>query len=893
MPLAAGARLGPYEILIPIGAGGMGEVYKARDTRLDRTVAIKVTQQAFSERFEREARTIAALNHPNICQLYDVGPDYLVMEFIEGAPVAPVESTRKLLDIAVQIADGLAAAHGAGIVHRDLKPDNIFITTEGRVKILDFGLAKATAAAAKPDVTSAMTVTAAGTTIGTVAYMSPEQARGNTELKPQSDQFSFGLVLYELITGHRAFRRDSSAEVMTAIIREDAEALPANVPAPLRWIIERLLAKDPADRYDSTRDLYRELRHVRERLTEASGVQAASTAQVMAPSVAPAQKRRNARILAAAIALAILVSASIWILPRRADPGQLRFTPIEVSWEDPSGAVWSPDGSAFAYVAGASGDRHVFVRYLNSPTPLMLTRTGLDWYAAGWSADGKRVFARLMDLKDGKPHNALYSVPVFGGDPVLILSLDDQHISFPRISPNGRNLAGVGLGDGKAEVFTSSPVGSPLQLYKPAPFETAALSNSPMTLFTPDEKSIILVLDVVGGRQAWKLPFPPGKSAPERVMKNLNSQGPTPRWSLFQSGREGYVSSTDDQGIHLWFMDLHSGPKWKLIGATPSESQSQPALSPDGKKMLYVQSSVDYMIVSASLSDATVQRVISSEVPVGMPAWGRKGHEFVYESRRNGLPAVWMRDDSGDHAMVTAQAFPTATMMLGTPALSPGGDRVFYTRTDNNQVFQNWISSTSGGPPVRLTNVNDSVERGGAWSPDGGSIVYWNFRNGETDLMLVKTTGEAAPTVLRRHGGGPLPDWSPDGQWISFYDTQNDAGWTVISPDGKTSRSFGEPHTIQMTFSPDSKLLYGIRFVEGERRILYSIDIGSKQVKTIGEISKDFTPVSYSNPGIRLSVSPDGKSILYPANRRSGSLWMVEGFEQPSWVDGLRDMLGR
>src|SRR5215472_12786262 len=147
MPLAPGERLGPYEILTPIGSGGMGEVYKARDTRLDRIVAIKFSKEAFSERFEREARAVAALNHPNICQLYDVGPDYLVMEFVEGTPIGSVDSTRKLVDIAVQIADGLAAAHGAGIVHRDLKPDNIFITRDGRVKILDFGLAKAAATA--------------------------------------------------------------------------------------------------------------------------------------------------------------------------------------------------------------------------------------------------------------------------------------------------------------------------------------------------------------------------------------------------------------------------------------------------------------------------------------------------------------------------------------------------------------------------------------------------------------------------------------------------------------------------------------------------------------------------------------------------------------------------
>jgi len=296
MPLQPGDKLGPYEVLAPIGAGGMGEVYKARDTRLDRIVAIKVSKIEFSQRFEREAGAAAALNHSNICQLYDVGPNYLVMEFVDGAPIAAPDSPRKLLDFAVQIAEGMAAAHAARLVHRDLKPDNILVTGAhsahpGRVKILDFGLAKTGAeASVEENATRTIGLTDAGTTVGTVAYMSPEQARGLTNLTAQSDQFSFGLVLYELAAGKRAFTRASAAETMTAIIREEAEPLPASVPTALRWVIERLLAKEPAERYDSTRDLYRELKQIRERYSEATGVQPIPGPEI-ARAPAPLQRR--------------------------------------------------------------------------------------------------------------------------------------------------------------------------------------------------------------------------------------------------------------------------------------------------------------------------------------------------------------------------------------------------------------------------------------------------------------------------------------------------------------------------------------------------------------------------------------------------------------------------
>ena len=256
MPLAPNDQLGPYTLISPIGIGGMGEVWKARDTRLNRLVAIKKAKEQFDARFAQEAHAIAALNHPNICSLFDVGPDYLVMEYVEGGPVGHIEEIQKLLDSATQIAAGLQAAHAAGFLHRDLKPDNILVTKEGRDKILDFGIAKNNAPPANDSqATLVKPLTGTGVAIGTPAYMSPEQARGEAELDPRSDQFSFGLVLYEIASGKRAFERPTSAETMAAILRDDPEPPPATLPQPLRWTMERCLSKDRERRYHSTRDL--------------------------------------------------------------------------------------------------------------------------------------------------------------------------------------------------------------------------------------------------------------------------------------------------------------------------------------------------------------------------------------------------------------------------------------------------------------------------------------------------------------------------------------------------------------------------------------------------------------------------------------------------------------
>src|ERR1700722_10573841 len=257
MPLSVGDKLGPYEILAPIGAGGMGEVYKANDTRLDRIVAIKVSKTEFSERFEHEARAVAALNHSNICTLHDVGPNYLVMEYIEGSPLKGPLPVDQALKYAAQICDALDTAHKKGITHRDLKPANILATKTG-IKLLDFGLAKMGPAIQAGEGTMTMALTGKGEILGTFQYMSPEQVTGQ-DAGPRSDIFSFGLVLYEMLTGKRAFEGSSPASVIAAIMERPTPSIATIAPPALDRLLQRCLAKDPDDRWQSARDLKAEL----------------------------------------------------------------------------------------------------------------------------------------------------------------------------------------------------------------------------------------------------------------------------------------------------------------------------------------------------------------------------------------------------------------------------------------------------------------------------------------------------------------------------------------------------------------------------------------------------------------------------------------------------------
>jgi serine/threonine protein kinase len=452
--------------------------------------------------------------------------------------VAPLDSPRKLLDLAVQIADGLAAAHSAGIVHRDLKPDNILVTREGRIKILDFGLAKS-GLAATDGATQTVGITDPGTTVGTVNYMSPEQARGAQDLTTQSDQFSFGLVLYELASSKRAFRRGSAAETMTAIIREDADPLPASVPAPLRWVTERLLAKEPSERYDSTRDLYRELRQIRDRISQTSS--AIEIAAAPGTQATPRARKRLLVLTAGAIAsLAVGSLLTLWLTPpSAADFSNYKFSSLSRDQNENRGPAWSPDGGSIAYSSTIHGVLQVFTRAISSPDAAQLTKASQDCFYPAWSSDGATLY-----YTSGVN---LWSVPSAGGTEQLVL----ERAAPATVHPDGKTV--VFARDQKLWVTPLS--GGTVKEFWHGP--TAGSPGNPNygPHFSPDGSMVA----VIGGAgEIWLLSYPGGKA---RKIRDPEQNGFVQSLSWFPDSR-GLVASTDSATANaLTRVDLGNGSR--------------------------------------------------------------------------------------------------------------------------------------------------------------------------------------------------------------------------------------------------------------------------------------------------------------------------------------------
>jgi len=883
-------RLGPYEIVSRLGAGAMGEVYRARDSRLGRDVAIKIlpadvsTDPSRRARFEQEARAVAALNHPNILGLYDIGNEggvsYIVTEFVAGETLSALLErgplpARKMLDIAVQIADGMAAAHAARITHRDLKPLNIMMGADGRVRILDFGLAKQDVVSTDPDETKIVGHTQPGMILGTVNYMSPEQARG-VPTDYRSDQFSFGLILYEMAAGKRAFERRESVQTLSAIIGEEAPPIEQNIPAPLRWVIDRCLAKDPADRYESSRDLFQNLRSLRDHASEASVLRPAA-APASAPSATHSPSgRRFPWPLVVAFAAGIGAALVLHILrggPAMPDQSSYRFTPFSFATGGQKNPLWSPDGKSVAYAArGIDGTYETYIRYLDSATPVQVTHTEENASPIAWAPDGKRLLLRI----DRQP-DALWSVATVGGEPeVVVPKLPPSRLVS--ISPDNQAVAYFYPGDdGRYGVWISSPPTAAPKRYLPDPYASKDIYNVPKLQFSPDGKQILMTMN--GGRQreeAWLLPYPPDPSRPPHmVLPDLHSADGTPVFSWMPDSRHVVLAleRVGDNSEQLWLADTKSGEFHALTSGTTF--RSGPAVSPDGQRIIFREDTGSYDIVSVELANATARPMIATERDELMPSWAANKSLLAYVTDRNGPQEIWLHTaDNSDRPLVTARDFPGVTVQwfMG-PALSPGGERVVYNKVDSGGATRLWISAVAGGAPVPLTNDHSSAEYPGSWSLDGSWFAYILIREGKVNLAKVKATGQSTPVIVKaevEYDNDAVPTWSPDGDWILL-------GESLYSPDGKTVRSLGEHHSEGYAFAPGGKVVYGLR-PGGDGETLFTVDIASGAEKIVGNLGKGNHPSSNLNPSVRFSLAPDGKSIVYGAGRFKANLWMLEGF---------------
>lgn len=907
MQLPTGSRLGPYEIKSLLGAGGMGEVYRARDPRLNRDVAIKVLRadgainDSARARFEREARAVAALTHPSIVNVYDFGIEnqrlYIVEELIEGESLRSLLTgkpvpIRKQLEIATQIADGLAAAHAINIIHRDLKPENILVARDGRVRILDFGLAcqrNGTASnggdsESDSDATTAaiaenLHLTETGIVLGTASYMSPEQAAGK-ETDSRSDQFSFGLILFEMATGKRAFSRGSLVETMAAIVREDHPPIEEKIPPPLRWTIDRCLQKDREQRYESTRDLFRELRDLRDHLSD-------SYSSTELHPVAPAAKRQHWGLWAALLVVVILSAFLAYVLKPSGESIQnYRFTRFANQGD---GAVWSPDGKAVAYEGKVNGTTQVFLRYLAAPAALQLTHSKFDIAPLGWSSDKNHLIVgeRHSVSAGGMEQKVkLYSVPVIGGDLEYIM---DVSCGVCALSPDGKTLATISFPPNTSFSFqVSDPLGSPLRDYQPAPFASRDkdLFSNPWASFSPDGKNILLLLPLQDELEVWLLPNPMGARQPRKMFALDKSQFDRafPSLSWMPDNRHFVISIAIKGALavhHLWMGDIDSNRFSPITNDTSSEID--PAVSPDGRNILFEQINERADVVSVSVDNGAVSTLITTGHIETGPAWSAEQPALAWISDRNNLSEIWIRQVGlPDRRAITMAEFSSPGASFQSPSLSPKGDRLVYVLADNTGM-RLWLSALSGGTPIPLTNSSSSSEWGGSWSPDGGRFVYLDIpAGGNARLMMVKTSGNATPTVLRKDVNS-LPAWSPIGNWILFNDEH---GWNFISPDGQTVRSLGPIPALAMTFSKDGKLLYGILTGESNaneqnRAVLIAFDPATLKQRFIRDLGKDLMPRSPYNPGIRLSLSTDGKSLVFSTFEVPRDLWMLHGYREP------------
>jgi len=851
MPLTSGARLGPYEIQSRLGEGGMGEVYRARDTRLGRDVAIKVLPASFSadpdrlQRFAQESRAAAALNHPSILSIYDIGDDrgmpYVVSELLEGESLRErlrtgAIPTRKAIDYARQIANGLAAAHDRGIVHRDLKPENLFLTNDGRAKILDFGLAKFTqAATASSDEAPTMQVaTEVGTVLGTAGYMSPEQVRGKLA-DARSDIFSFGAILYEMLSGKRAFHGDSGADTMSAILKEDPPDLSEtnrNISPALEGIVRHCLEKNPAERFQSARDVAFNL----EALTDISS----SAHGGFRPLAEPKSSSRWLRWLVGGLMVAALWTAGYWYGRRK----PLASSPIfhEVTFRN--GTIWearfAPDGQTIVYSAAWDGQpQEVFSTRFDSSDSRSMGLPPAQVLAV--SSKGElAISVRLSDFTAFSASGTLARVPLAGGAPREVV----DKVTWADWTPDGQSLAvvrDVGNQQSRLEFPPAKEIYSPNGWVSHVRFSPNGEFLAIADHILAGDDGRIVILDTLGNRKTY---------------------------SSFYSSVEGLAWAPS--GREVWFSAVPAGAARSIYALDLSGKQRLIYRSPSGLTLRDISRS-GLVLLTADKARMSISALPPGESHERSLSWF--DWSLVTDMSADGKTIVF--SETGEAVGANYSVFLRQTD--GSPAVRLGEGSFGSLSPDRQWVltavgspFKMVLLPTGAGEARQLLDEKSGVVEA-AWVPDGKSIVYSAGQPGHGVQTYSLDVARGTPHPLTPEGTAGATV-TPDGKYLLALDTQRSLWLYPIAG--------GEPRKLAIVLLPNE---YVLKFLDanslllGTRRI--PLDVTRVDITTRRrELWKQIVPAD--SAGVQsialIRFSADGKSYAYTISRILSDLYVVD-----------------